>query len=147
MCLGTKMGKVMHPLMFSNRWEDGGGGEWRVSICFLSPEVQASHPRQLQTGWRCGKFLATKLVPKTSKRLEVRNGLGVEEREREEFCCSWCQDRLPTLLSPPTQKGGPPGGWLHLAPREQHLGSLAFGQPSAWFLYSVCLGQFLLCCP
>lgn len=60
-----------------------------------------------------GKFLTTRLVPKTSSRLLVRNGLGVEERERE---CFWCQDRLPTFLPLPIPKER---HWWLIAPGAQ----------------------------
>lgn len=73
----------MNSLTFSNRFRGWGWGAEGEHVAPLSPEVPVSHPRQEQAGWRCGKFLTAKLVPKTANRLEVRNGPGAEERERE----------------------------------------------------------------
>lgn len=82
--LGHKCGKSHESLDFFKRdLEDGGkGSRWMASICFLLPRSlrQSSQPG---TGrLEGGKLLITKLVPKTSSRLVVRYGLGVEERER-----------------------------------------------------------------
>ena len=93
MCLGACMENAVE------------GGEVDSGHLFSPSQEEVSLLSQREAGLPSGKFPITNLVPKSSNRLVVRNGLGggVRKRERERV---YCHNRLPLSCHFSPQKGG-----------------------------------------